>query len=178
MVEQFYSAAAAACFTLLGLWWVVVDSAHRSWQVRPDWQRMSYHVSLYFLLPGVMSLIALVGDGTVLWGSCFAVMGAVGGGTAARMLASSLPGGSPHVRATLCGAAALYLGVAGIGVAAIVIPPWAWSMAPLRIAAVLLAILLGLGVNLAWWLFAGTRHRSPAAQPDRMSTSPPTPAPR
>lgn len=54
-------------FTLLGLWWVVVQG-RETWRMNLARRRMAYVVSLHFVLPGVMSVLALVApDIGILW---------------------------------------------------------------------------------------------------------------
>ncbi len=58
-VETFYTTVSSISFTLLGLWWVVVQG-RETWRMNPARRRMAYVVSLHFVLPGVMSILALV----------------------------------------------------------------------------------------------------------------------
>ena len=59
-VENFYSIVAGTCFTLVGIWWGVV-------QYRQDWlkddvkRRLAGGIYVSFLLPGVMALGAQIG---------------------------------------------------------------------------------------------------------------------
>jgi hypothetical protein len=47
---------AQASFTLLALWWVLLQIRHDEWFADTAYRRRAYDVSLYFLLPGIMSL--------------------------------------------------------------------------------------------------------------------------
>src|SRR5438552_14468664 len=68
MFETFYSSAAGVSFTLLGLWWVVVEFKHDDLVRDALHRRLSYNVMLYFLLPGIMSLMSLLAaDTRLLW---------------------------------------------------------------------------------------------------------------
>ena len=79
MLTAFYQTAAQLCFTLLGLWWLVLQTKYQEWIGDDERRRMATSVSLYFLLPGVMSLIALLGaDIPALWRTAFAVASAIG----------------------------------------------------------------------------------------------------
>src|SRR5271166_410405 len=60
MITDFYISFSATCFTLLGLWLVVVQQRYRVWARDPALRRRSYGVSLHFSLPGIMTLVALV----------------------------------------------------------------------------------------------------------------------
>ena len=76
--DVFYQAVSTASFTLLGLWLVVVQ-ARDEWRFVVARRRMAYVVSLHFLLPGAMSILALAApDQAVVWRVSFAVAGAIG----------------------------------------------------------------------------------------------------
>ena len=74
MLVAFYQTAAQLCFTLLGLWWLVLQTKYKEWINDSERRRMATSISLYFLLPGAMSLIALLGaDIPPLWRTTFAL---------------------------------------------------------------------------------------------------------
>ena len=55
-------------FTLLGLWWLVVHSRYQRGEGALAQRRHAYGIALFFLLPGVMSLIAAINsDLSALW---------------------------------------------------------------------------------------------------------------
>jgi hypothetical protein len=60
MLTDFYISFSALCFTLLGLWLVVLQSRMSQWQATPMYRRRSYGIAPHFSLPGMMSLLALV----------------------------------------------------------------------------------------------------------------------
>jgi hypothetical protein len=60
VLESFYTTAAQLCFTLLGLWWLVVQTRQDIWTGSAQRRQIATHISLYFLLPGSRSLIALI----------------------------------------------------------------------------------------------------------------------
>jgi hypothetical protein len=125
MLTDFYVAFATVCFTLLGLWIIVVQTRHGEWRHSAIHRRRAYGVALHFSLPGLMSLLSLVDPAsTALWRICFAIV-AAGGVLALIALVAVAPGM-----------------VADLGVLA----------RPLRVEAVLLTILVFLGVNVAWLL--------------------------
>lgn len=78
-METFYTVVAELSFTLLGLWWLVVQTRHDLWIRDPLRRRIATNISLYFLLPGSMSLFALlqpeVGG---FWRLAFVTAGGVG----------------------------------------------------------------------------------------------------
>jgi hypothetical protein len=60
MLTDFYVAFATVCFTLLGLWIVVIQTRHAEWRQSAVHRRRAYGVALHFSLPGLMSLLSLV----------------------------------------------------------------------------------------------------------------------
>ena len=79
MLKDFYISFSAVCFTLLGLWLIVVQTRHAEWRGSAPHRRRAYGVALHFSLPGLMSLLALVNpDSSALWRTSFAIV-AIGG---------------------------------------------------------------------------------------------------
>ena len=79
MLDTFYTTVAQASFTLLALWWVLLQIRHDEWIQDAAYRRSVYDVSLYFLLPGMMSLASLLAvQDTSIWRVSFAVFGIVG----------------------------------------------------------------------------------------------------
>jgi hypothetical protein len=77
-VQTFYVTVSAISFTLLGLWWVVVQD-RETWRMNVGRRRMAYVVSLHFVLPGVMSVLAIVApDLNILWRLTFLTAGILG----------------------------------------------------------------------------------------------------
>ena len=73
-MDAFYQTVAAFCFTLLGLWWAVVQFRHAEWMNDLRQRRAAYSVHLSFLVPGIMSLGAMIaGDVKILWRLVFIV---------------------------------------------------------------------------------------------------------
>jgi hypothetical protein len=50
-IDRFYQAVSTVSFTLLGLWWVVVQLKYKGEEGDPRRQRHAYAVALFFLLP-------------------------------------------------------------------------------------------------------------------------------
>jgi hypothetical protein len=168
MLSGFYGAFSPACFALLGLWLVVVQIRMREWQGSAVHRRRSYGVALHFVLPGMMSLLALVDPADpVFWRVSFAVIAL--SGAAVLTLVSGRPARSMADRAGRLpdAPAADQLGLAGylaavvlyllIGVLAVV-----GGLDVLRTEAVLLVLLVFLGFNMAWLLLFDSRYSSPA----------------
>ena len=168
MLVAFYGAFSPACFALLGLWLVVVQIRLREWQGSPPQQRRTYGVALYFALPGMMSLLALVDPADpVFWRVSFAVIALTGaavlamvGRSPARPQGEPAPGEPGHALvadqlgvAAYLAAIALYLLIGALAVVG--------GLAVLRAEAVLLTLLVFLGFNVAWLLLFDTRHAAP-----------------
>ena len=78
-VSAFYQTVATFCFTLLGLWWGVLQLRHDDWVDDVAKRRMAYSVHLAFLVPGVMALGAqTAGDIKIIWRLVFIVAGVLG----------------------------------------------------------------------------------------------------
>ena len=77
--ETFYETTATISFTLLGLWWIALQAKYNEWIADPLRRRMITIITLYFLLPGSMSLLALLAiENRVLWRIAFVVFCLVG----------------------------------------------------------------------------------------------------
>ena len=150
MLTDFYISFSAVCFTLLGLWLIVVQTRHAEWRGSSLHRRRAYGVAMHFSLPGLMSLLALVDPGSsVLWRASFAIA-AVGG--VAVLIALHGPAPGKLGLSAYLSAIALY---ALIGTLAIDPHLVSWAgigAAPVRAEAVLLTILVFAGVNVGWLL--------------------------
>ena len=92
MLTDFYIAFGTVCFTLLGLWLIVVQTRHAEWRGVAVYRRRAYGVALHFSLPGLMSLLALVNPASAtLWRVSFAVV-AASGAIVLLLVRGSLPG--------------------------------------------------------------------------------------
>lgn len=75
----FYATTSAVSFTLLGFWWVVVQFRHDEMTQDRGRRRLAFVVSLHFILPGLMSLGALLtGDAPLVWRLTFGTAGVAG----------------------------------------------------------------------------------------------------
>jgi hypothetical protein len=150
MLTDFYVAFATVCFTLLGLWIIVVQTRHGEWRHSAIHRRRAYGVALHFSLPGLMSLLSLVDPAsTALWRISFAIV-AAGGAVALALVRGPAPtrlGAAAYVAAVV-----LYLLIALVAVAPGMVADLGVLALPLRVEAVLLTILVFLGVNVAWLL--------------------------
>ncbi|MFE3329516.1 hypothetical protein [Streptomyces sp. NPDC059176] len=157
-VSTFYALFSATCFTLVGLWWNVVQG-HADWTGRPALRRIVGGIYLSFLLPALMGLFAQVGGaGTPgVWRASFIVIAVVGCVSTVRLLgrgrAARGGGGSPPVRALQAAAAVVYVLIAVVGAA----PELAdvVGLRPIEAEAVLLILLIVLGHGLVWRFMVG-----------------------
>jgi hypothetical protein len=155
-LETFYATAAQLFFALLGFWWVVVQFKRHIWATDPAGRRMSYTVSLHFLLPGVMSVVALLSEEiSFIWNIAFAVTGLFG------FLATLFAAYSGPVRLRAAGlsllgnggASALYALITILAVYPDLPSLFGLDVKALFVEAILLVLLTILGVTLAWFLF-------------------------
>ena len=157
--QTFYATAAQLCFTLLGLWWAVVQFRHREWMRDPAHHRMAYAVALHFLLPGVMSLIALLAaDVPLLWRLTFGLSGALGIVALlllARAQAARADRFFRYVRAGQYATVVLYAVVTVIAFEPALIRNLGGPIGPLEAEGIALSLIVFFGVNFAWALFAG-----------------------
>ena len=150
MLKDFYLAFGTVCFTLLGLWIIVVQTRHSEWRRSEIHRRRAYGVSLHFALPGLMSLLALVDPfSSGLWRTSFAVI-ALGG--AVLLLAVRGPASSTLGVVAYGLAVVLYLAIGVIAVAPGILDDLGISALPVRVEAVLQTLVVFLGANVAWLL--------------------------
>ena len=148
-ISTFYALFSATCFTLLGLWWNVL-------QLNPEWvgvddeRRAVGGVYLTFLLPALMGLFAQVGgaETPVIWRISFVGVAIVGCVSTLRLLrvlrASDGRGPQTKYVATLL----IYVLVAVIGAAPEVAGPL--GIKPIQAEAILLILLVLVGHGLVW----------------------------
>jgi hypothetical protein len=150
MLTDFYLSFSAVCFTLLGLWLIVVQTRHGEWRGSPAHRRRAYAVAMHFSVPGLMSLLALINPASsVLWRTAFAVA-AIGGAVVLTTIRSPAPGKLGVAAYVL--AIALYVIIAILAIVPRIVGGLGLSAAPVRVEAVLLTILVFAGVNVAWLL--------------------------
>jgi hypothetical protein len=154
MQETFYATFAAIAFTLLGLWWVVVQFKYQSWMSDPQRRQMAYNVSLYFILPGIMSLVSLLsGEAKFLWRGAFAIAGIFGAVEAVRMAMGSAQNRSRWAIVGRWFAVVLYALVVVVAVNPEMIQALGIPLKAIESEGVMLSIILFIGVNFAWMMF-------------------------
>lgn len=150
VLTDFYIVFATVCFTLLGLWIIVVQTRHAEWRQLAIHQRRAYGVALHFSLPGLMGLLSLIDPAsTALWRISFAIV--AGGGAIVLVLVRG-PGPTRLGVAAYLVAVVLYLLIAVVAIAPGLLADLGISARPLRVEAVLLTIVVFLGANVAWLL--------------------------
>lgn len=91
-MESFYATVATFSFTILGLWWGVVQLRHNEWMSDPSQRRMANSVYLALLVPAIMSLGAQIApDIRLVWQSVFVVT-SIGGMIATVMIMRAATG--------------------------------------------------------------------------------------
>jgi hypothetical protein len=161
--ETFYSTFAQLAFALLGLWWVVVQFRHQEWMKHPPRRRMALYVSLYFALPGIMSLLSLLAENaTFIWRVAFALAGLAGVIAGVQM---ALLTRSPWERTWTWAGAVLFAVIAIVAGAPGVIATLGLSMTPIQVEGIVLAVVLLVGVAAAWHMFAQPLDDAGAGEP-------------
>lgn len=85
-MDSFYATVTTFSFTLLGLWWGVVQLRHKEWMNDPAQRRMVNGVYLAILIPAIMSLGAQIApDIRIVWQAVF-VTASIGGIIATLMM--------------------------------------------------------------------------------------------
>ena len=88
-LNSFYEATTALCFGLLGFWWVVLQMRHDEFTTNRRMRAIAYNVSLSFVLPGLMSLAALLAvENNALWRVGFGAAGLAGAVQTAYVIAT------------------------------------------------------------------------------------------
>jgi len=150
VLTDFYISFAAICFTLLGLWLIVVQTRHAEWRGSSLHRRRAYGVALHFSLPGLMSLLALIDPASsALWRASFAIA-AIGGVVVLIALHGPAPGKLGLAAYLL--AIALYALIGILAMDPHIVTRIGLDAAPVRAEAVLLIILIFAGVNVGWLL--------------------------
>jgi hypothetical protein len=152
--DVFYQSVSTASFTLLGLWLVVVQ-ARDEWRFVVARRRMAYVVSLHFLLPGAMSVLALAApEQAIVWRVSFAVAGAIGVvGVALIAQTMRQDADAPKVVRWLQWVVLpIYLLITAVAINPGLVAGIGLSLTPLQVEAVVLSLLLFFGVQTAWFL--------------------------
>jgi hypothetical protein len=154
-LTSFYGAFTPVCFTLLGLWLVVVQTRHSEWRRSPAHRSRAYTLSANFAMPGMMGLLSLVDPGnSTLWRSAFAAV-SIGGVLILGWTLIWGPGRGkrpPLAVATTWFSCLLYVVIALVALAPRLVKDLGIALTPLEIEELLLAVLVFVAVNVAWFL--------------------------
>ena len=159
MLDSFYTTAAQACFTLLALWWVLLQIRHDAWIADVAYRRTVYDVSFYFLLPGMMSLGSLLAvQQSSVWRASFALLGAVGIIESLILIAGrrEMRGRGMLVESADWLSLVLYSLVVAVALWTGLPDDLGLGLQPLELEGILLAGLIFLGIALAAALFVTT----------------------
>jgi hypothetical protein len=136
------------CFTLVGLWWTVVER-HPDWKTDRSRRRLAGGVYLSFLLPGLMSTFAQVDSGNPLvWRTSFSIAAVVGLVTSLRLVSVDRSGYHGPFRRFRWLVALFY----GLILLLSLVPAVAQlvGVTPLQAASVALILLVVMGHGLTW----------------------------
>jgi len=158
-MDAFYQTVSGFSFTLVGLWWAVVQFRHEEWMGHAARRRLVYSVHLSFMIPGVMSLGAMIaGDLKIIWRlvfmlSCvFAILALLFLTQTAR--AASGGKGKAYSGWFICGGRwvtiLLYALVAVVAADTNVVKLFGPTITPLQVEGLLLTLLVFLGTSVAW----------------------------
>lgn len=154
VLTTFYTAFSPSCFSLLGLWLVIIGINAGTWLNSGNLrQQQVYAVAQFFAAPGTMSLLALINpDSTIVWRVVFSLISLTGVGCVALFG----PVHHEHSRDLLdisdyvvyWGTLVLYLAIAAL----------AMTPAPiLEYEGVLLTVLVLVGIHVALRLMLAAR---------------------
>ncbi len=156
--ETFYQTVAQLSFTLLGLWWLVLQTKYDEWIHHRIRRRMATNITLYFLLPGSMSLLALLAaNSRLLWQIAFilaAILGAVATAVFLRDARASQWRNPWSIRIIHI-ASGVGLALYALIIVVALLPDTIRSLgvAPLTVAGIGVTLLVIVGVTLAWTYF-------------------------
>lgn len=94
-ISTFYGFTSATCFTMVGLWWSVVQSKPE-WKTDEAKKRLAGGVYASFLIPGLMSLAAQIGvESALVWRGVFVIAAGAGLSFSSRLI-SLTRAANPH----------------------------------------------------------------------------------
>jgi hypothetical protein len=155
----FYSTTSAVSFTLLGFWWVVVQFRHDDMTLDRGRRLLAFVVSLHFILPGLMSLGALLtANAPLIWRLTFGTAGIAG--IIAVIVASRWVKQPTGAIATIGRfewiAVPLYLVLTIVAFDPDLIRT-NFQLEPLQVEGAIMTLLVFLGILFAWALFTEPR---------------------
>ena len=161
-IATFYALFSATCFTLLGLWWNVVQN-NPEWTAVVEERRAVGGVYVTFLLPATMGLFAQVGgaETPAIWRVSFVGVAVIGCVSTLRLLRVLRPaysqGSGQAPRGKYVATLVIYVLVAVIGAWPEVAAPL--GLTPIQAEAILLILLVLVGHGLVWDFMVRAQHR-------------------
>jgi hypothetical protein len=148
-ISTFYALFSATCFTLLGLWWNVLQ-LNSAWIGVEDERRAVGGIYLTFLLPALMGLFAQVGgaETPMIWRVSFVVVAIVGCISTLRLLRVLRTASDDRPRGKYVATLVIYLLVVVIGAYPEIAEPL--DIKPVQAEAILLILLVLVGHGLVW----------------------------
>lgn len=147
-LSAFYQLVATTSFTLVGLWWVIVQQ-RPAWKSDPVRRRLAAGTYVSFLLPGLMATLAqLSPDTPLLWRISFGACAVLGLVSTARLLAVERGQTVGPFRRFRWLAVLVYLAILVLGVAPELARGLGWT--PLIVGGILLVLLVALAHGLTW----------------------------
>lgn len=161
-VTAFYQALSGVSFTLLGLWFGVLQFAHGGWRSDPARHRATLHIALHFFLPGTMAMASLLSsetDGGLLWRVAFVLGGLIGFAESVSFLRvpPTVPGLGGRVLPLLD--PLLYAFVVVVAI----VPGPVGALTPLQLEGLGTGLLFLTGLCYVWLAFAERKPATPAA---------------
>jgi hypothetical protein len=158
-ISTFYALFSATCFTLLGLWWNVLQN-NPEWTAVVEERRAVGGVYLTFLLPAMMGLFAQVGgvETPVIWRVAFVGVAIVGCFSTLRLLWVLRQGSNQAPRGKYVATLGIYVLIAVIGAAPELAEPL--DLKPIQAEAILLILLVLVGHGLVWDFMVRAQHRA------------------
>jgi len=159
-LSTFYAVVAGTCFTLVGLWWNVVER-RREWMADPASRRHAGGIYLSFLLPGLMSVLAQINpQEPLIWRGAFVAAGAVGLWSTLGLMRAGGP-----LRGVFTRNRWLVLVLYGLVLVLALIPDAApvVGLQPLQAGGLLLVLLIAVAHGLTWeFMLDGTEPQDRA----------------
>lgn len=160
----FYQTLTTVSFMLLGLWFGVIGIAHGDWRGDARRHRSTLHITLHFVLPGTIGLVAvLAGDVPIIWRVAFMLGGLVGVAESLDFLRS--PEGPTKLGGRILRALdpALYLLV----VMAAFVTGRPWGLRPLQVEGIVTGVTFVVGLIYMWLALAERPAQDGRAEFDR-----------
>jgi len=171
----FYQALAGISFTLLGLWFGVVQFAHGGWRTDPRQHRAGLHVALHFFLPGMASLASMLAGqvaGGLIWRTTFVAAGLIG--VVEAVLFVRLQRGVDALPSRILRSVDPVLYATMVVVA--FVPQGTFAITPLQLAGMATGGVFLVGLCFVWLAFAEPQDgRIPTDQPPVADRAPVTP---